>query len=250
MIGNAVRRLNHCSSTNDAAALWARDAAPHGAVVVADSQTAGRGRQGRSWHSPPGENLYFSCVLRPSLEPAKVPPITLCAGIAVCEVVNSLGVEASIKWPNDVWVGERKLAGVLTEMSTRTNQLESVIVGVGININTRTFPDELAATSLALESGRDHDRAEVLGSLLFSMDSWIERYCAEGVEGLRAVFNEHNFLGGREVRARVSGAIVCGTVISLGDDGGLVLEDREGVRHSVIAGEVELLDAQSTGSAT
>jgi len=244
VIGCSIRRLQECASTNDEAAAWARDTkdpAPHGAVVVAESQRSGRGRQGRSWHSPAGENLYFSCVLRPSLPPHKVPPITLCAGLAVCEVVNSLGVRASIKWPNDVLVDGAKIAGVLTEMSTRSQSLDSVVVGIGLNVNATEFPSVLHATSLRMATGQPHALPSVLGSLLFRLDEWYEKYLEEGTATLLETFESHSMLAGREIRARIGGALVSGRVVALGDDGSLQIEDTRGVRHSVIAGEVELV---------
>ncbi len=244
MIGCSIRRLEVCASTNDEAAAWARDAAepaPHGAVVVAASQTAGRGRQGRIWHSPPGENLYVSIVLRPPLPPNRVPPLTLCAGLAVCEVVNSLGPSASIKWPNDVLIGGAKVAGVLTEMSTRAQKLDSVVIGIGLNVNSDAFPPELTATSLLLASGRRHELPTVLGSLLFALNEWYELYLESGVAGLEGAFAKHSMLAGRGVRAKVGRELVSGMVAALGPDGSLIIEDEHGVRHNVIAGEVELL---------
>lgn len=244
MIGCKKRRFEECASTNDVAAAWARDAhdpAPDGGVVVADAQTGGRGRLGRSWHSPPGENLYFSCVLRPNLPAARVPAITLCAGLAVCEVVNSLGVQASIKWPNDVWVGSRKLAGVLTEMSTRSQRVESVIVGVGVNVNSTSFPEELQATSICLETGVPQERSGLLDALLASLESWVQRYLEGGVPALSAAFEAHNLLGGQEVQVKIDGELISGRVASLAEDGSLLVEDPSGVQHKVIAGEVHLL---------
>ncbi|MCP4444331.1 MAG: biotin--[acetyl-CoA-carboxylase] ligase [Myxococcales bacterium] len=244
MIGCKLRRLESCASTNDEAASWARDSrdpAPHGGVILAATQTAGRGRLGRVWHSPPGENLYFSCVLRPPLAPQRVPPLTLCAGLAVCEVVNSLGVAASIKWPNDVLVGGAKIAGVLTEMSTRSQSLDSVVVGVGLNVNAGKFPAELAATSLALERGADLEMPKVLGSLLYAMDQWYEKYLGEGVAGLVDAFNNHSVLSGERVCARVGQELVSGRVVSLGEDGSLIVESDDGTHHRIIAGEVDLV---------
>ncbi len=243
MLGREIRRLDSCASTNDEAARWARDTsqpAPHGAVVVARAQTAGRGRLGRQWHSPPGENLYLSCVLRPPLPPTKVPPITLCAGLAVCEVVNSRGVPASIKWPNDVLVGGAKIAGILTEMSTRGQKLDSVVVGIGLNVNGSDFPPQLDATSLLKQSGERHELPSVLGSLLFALNEWYELYLEEGVAGLQTSFAEHSMLSGKDVRVRIGGELISGRVISLAVDGSLIVEDTAGKRHQVIAGEVEI----------
>lgn len=241
MIGSPLRHFTECASTNDEAANWAKqvhDRAPHGAVVVADAQTQGRGRQGRVWHSPPGENLYVSVVLRPKLPMQKLPPLTICAGLAVCEVVNSLGVEASIKWPNDVYVGDRKLAGILTEMSTRSHGEGHVVIGIGLNVNSQGFPSELKATSLRLESGAEHDRKKVLGALLVGLDSWVERYCEEGVAMLSEAFAAQNWLRGKAVEATVKGETVRGEVAGLGEDGSLVLRGEGGQEFRVIAGEV------------
>lgn len=244
MIGCSIRRLDTCASTNDEAAVWARDGedpAPHGAVVIAASQTAGRGRQGRNWHSPIGENLYISVILRPPLPPQRVPPLTICAGLAVCEVVNSLGPSASIKWPNDVLIGGAKVAGVLTEMSTRSQKLDSVVVGIGLNVNSQAFPDGLAATSIRLETERTHELPSVLGSLLFALNEWYELYLESGVTGLEEAFAKHSMLSGKSVRAKVGRELIAGTVVALGNDGSLIVEDRRGERHHVIAGEVELM---------
>ncbi len=244
MIGCSIRRLTECTSTNDEAAAWARDTkdpAPHGAVVIAAAQTEGRGRQGRSWHSPNGENLYFSTVLRPRLPPSRVPPITLCAGLAVCEVVNSLGPSASIKWPNDVLIGGAKVAGVLTEMSTRAQKLDSVVVGIGLNVNSRSFPPQLAATSILLASGHRQELPTVMGALLFALNEWYELYLDSGVTGLEEAFEQHSMLSGKNVRAKVGTELIAGTVEALGPDGSLIIEDGRGERHSIIAGEVELV---------
>ncbi len=244
MIGCKKRRFETCASTNDVAAAWARDPhdpAPDGGVVVADSQSAGRGRLGRVWHSPAGENLYFSCVLRPNLQAAQVPPLTLCAGLAVCQAVNSLGVPASIKWPNDVWVGDKKLAGVLTEMSTRSQKVDSVIIGVGVNVNGLDFPAELEATSLRIESGEEHERSGLLDAMLLAMEEWVQVYLRGGVPALTKAFAKHNLLRDREVQVKVSGEMIDGRVLGLADDGSLIVEDRAGKEHQVIAGEVHLL---------
>ncbi len=252
MIGCTIRRFETCTSTNDEATKWAgqhRDRAPHGGVIVADTQTGGRGRLGRVWHSPAGENLYFSVVLRPQLPLHRVPPITLCAGLAVCEAVNAMGVAASIKWPNDVLVGDCKLAGVLTEMSTQSQHSPqtgpsdtAVIVGIGVNVNSRRFPPELCATSVANETGADCDRFTLLGEILTRMDSWVEQYCAHGVGALQQAFESHNQLRGHKVVAKVKGVLVSGRVVALAEDGSLLMKDDHGTEHRIVAGEVTRLE--------
>src|SRR5581483_105763 len=152
-------------STQRLARDLARAGAEEGTCVVAEAQSAGRGRLGRTWHSPPGTNLYCSVVLRPPLAPAAVPA-------AVAETTT---LSAEIKWPNDVLVGGRKVAGILTELEAELERVRFVIVGIGVNLNTTAFPAELAerATSLALASGRPVDRAAFTGRLLAALE---ERY--------------------------------------------------------------------------
>ncbi|HEY2749156.1 MAG TPA: biotin--[acetyl-CoA-carboxylase] ligase, partial [Polyangia bacterium] len=141
-LGRAWRHLPRVGSTNDEAAAWARaaTAAPHGAVVVADAQDAGRGRLGRKWHSPQGESLYLSVVLRPPLPPHRVPPLTLAAGIAVAEALVAYEVTPALKWPNDVQLDGKKVAGILTEMSADLDRVHHLVVGIGVNLNGRAFP--------------------------------------------------------------------------------------------------------------
>jgi BirA family biotin operon repressor/biotin-[acetyl-CoA-carboxylase] ligase len=157
--------------------------------------------------------------------------------------MNSVGIDASIKWPNDVWVGERKLAGILTEMSSQGQKLAAVIVGIGVNVNQIEFPAELAATSMRLETGREHDREEVLRAVAARLGTWLDRYLRAGVEGLSSAFEQHSMLADRTVRARVDGVMVEGTAMGLDHDGSLLLRDDEGRTHRVLAGEVELVGA-------
>src|SRR5581483_2965854 len=163
-------------STQRLARDLARAGAEEGTCVVAEAQSAGRGRLGRTWHSPPGTNLYCSVVLRPPLAPAAVPQLALVAGVAVAAAVaETTTLSAEIKWPNDVLVGGRKVAGILTELEAELERVRFVIVGIGVNLNTTAFPAELAerATSLALASGRPVDRAAFTGRLLAALE---ERY--------------------------------------------------------------------------
>jgi len=237
-LGRERRHLPSCGSTNDEAARWARDGAIHGAVVTADKQTAGRGRQGRVWHSPAGENLYLSCVLRPATPPARVPPLALAAGLAVSDVCRLLGVDAALKWPNDVFCGHRKLAGVLCEMSTRAGALEPVILGIGVNVGMRAFPSDLAerATSLAL-AGSDADRDHVLRELLEALERRIEAFLRGGVPALRGDWEARAYTG--PVTVTVDGNPVTGIARRLAPDGALLLEDATGLTHRVVAGDLQ-----------
>ncbi len=239
-LGQRIERRERVASTNDEAGLLARAGAPHGTVIVAEEQTSGRGRYGRSWHSPPGDNLYLSVVLRPDLAPERAPPITLAGGLGVADAVNNAGVPASLKWPNDVVVTGRKLAGVLTEMNTRGQQLEHVILGIGVNVNARELPPEIAAlaTSLRLELGREVDREAFMGALLPALERWLDAFFEGGVGALADAWTERAALDGGRVRADAEDGPVEGEPVGLDDEGALLIEDDAGRRHRVVSGEV------------
>ena len=216
--------------------------------MVADRQTAGRGRQGRVWQSPAGANLYFSILLRPRMTPAALPPIALACGLAVAEAAEAAGVRAGGKWPNDVLASgptggpahaPRKLSGVLVESATSSAGLSFAIVGVGLNVNQRELPPELAAiaTSLRLETGHEHDRTDVLASLLCRLEVWIDRFLAEGPAPVVAAVTPRLVGLGREIRTAEG---MTGRIAGLDGDGALRLETEGGPRR-VVAGEVILV---------
>lgn len=245
-LGRAHIHLDGCVSTNDRAAAEARAGAPEGLLVTADAQTGGRGRQGRAWHSPAGDNLYFSLLLRPRRPVAEIPPLTLLAGGALAEAIGSFGVAARVKWPNDLLVRiggrPRKLAGILTEASTEGERIGHVVVGVGLNVNTETFPHELTdrATSLRLcggAGGAPWSRVEVLARVLASLEAAYDRFAVAGPAAAIALWEAHADRALR-CRARVGGRDIEGTTAGVGADGSLRLRDDAGVVHPVVSGEV------------
>jgi BirA family biotin operon repressor/biotin-[acetyl-CoA-carboxylase] ligase len=239
-VGRAWRYLPATGSTNDEAAAWARAGAPSGAVVVADEQTRGRGRLGRRWHSPPGESLYFSVVLRPPLPPHRVPPLTLAAGVAVAETLIGFDLTPQLKWPNDVLVDGKKVAGILTEMSADLDRVHHVVVGIGVNLNTVAFPEELAAiaTSLALARGAAVARADFAAALCARLEHWFNQFVAEGAATVATAWKQHaRFFGGR-VRVVAGRDVIEGVAEDLDDDGALRLRLDDGRNSRIIAGEV------------
>ena len=232
--------LAECGSTNDEAARLARMGAKHGTVVIADAQKSGRGRDGRLWASPPG-GLYLSAVLRPPLPLVDVPPMTLAIGIGVCDAARTAGAAAVLKWPNDVLVGGRKLAGVLVEAQSQGNRLDAVIVGIGVNLDG-ALPDDLAerAVSLAEASGHSVDRSAFVASLLGSVERWVDRYIASGLEAIIPAWQDRMAVG-LSARATIDGAPLVGAVAGLDHDGSLLLRDDDGNLHRVRSGDVEVL---------
>lgn len=243
-LGSQCIRLESCGSTNDEAARLARAGAAHGTVVIATTQTGGRGREGRSWASPEG-GLYLSAVLRPPLPLADVPPMTLAIGIATCDAVRAVGASAVIKWPNDLLVDGRKLAGVLLEAHSQGGKLEAVVMGIGINL-TRT-PDAVAATaiSLAEAAGRSVDREAFVASLLSHLECWIDRYVACGMPAIIPAWQER-MAPGFAARAVIDGAPLTGVVCGLAEDGALELRDDTGRIHRVRSGDVDAIRSEST----
>ncbi|HEY7956702.1 MAG TPA: biotin--[acetyl-CoA-carboxylase] ligase [Polyangia bacterium] len=240
-LGRAWRHVASCGSTNDEAARWAKEGAPAGAVVVADSQTRGRGRLGRVWHSPPGESLYLSVVLRPRLVPSLVPPVTLAAGVAVAEAIARFEVEPALKWPNDVLASGRKAAGILTEMATAQGAVEHLVIGIGVNLNGLAFPDELAAiaTSLRRErGGAPIDRPAFAAALCERLEAWYEVFESGGAPAVAAGWRRFARFFGQRLTVAQGGGTVSGVAEALEDDGALRLRADDGRLVRVIAGEV------------
>lgn len=192
-IGKESYHKHVTGSTNADIRILAAEGAAEGTVVSADSQTAGRGRRGRSWQSKTGENLLFSLLLRPDIQPDKAPQITLLMALAVTRTIReACGLHAQIKWPNDVVVNRKKVCGILTEMNASGGRIDYVIVGTGINVNQDLIPEELAvsATSLCLEKGHRFSKEELLNRILFEFEQYYERFMKKG--GLQEFVTEYN----------------------------------------------------------
>jgi BirA family biotin operon repressor/biotin-[acetyl-CoA-carboxylase] ligase len=242
-LGRRRIALDLCGSTSDEAARLARAGCEHGTVVTATAQSAGRGRQGRTWHSAPGAGVYLSAVLRLVLAPRDVPGLTLAVGVAVCDAVRRSGVTAAgLKWPNDIVVGgpdgPRKLGGILSETTSAAGRIDSIVIGVGVNLGGE-LPAELAgrATTLAAE-GAVTDHAAFVELLLRELEPWIDRYVAGGLAAVVPAW-ESRVEPAVRVRATVDGTVVVGAPAGLDIDGALRLRDDTGRVHRVIAGDVE-----------
>jgi len=190
-----IRAFNEVGSTNDLALAAARDE-PHGSCWTAESQTSGRGRreiggERRVWFSPAARNIYLSVLLRPTIEATRASGLTLAAGIVVCEALKATtGLNVWLKWPNDIFVGRRKLGGILTEAVTSGSRVDAIVVGVGLNINIveNEVPEDLrgAITSAQIETGRPFDRMAIVHPLRDSIVHWCDTYVAEGWPGLHS----------------------------------------------------------------
>ena len=234
--GRALRAYASVGSTNTEAAAWAAGGAPEGAVVLAELQTAGRGRMGRTWEARAGQNLTFSVVLRPPLPPERLGLLTLAASVAVAETVSAFTapLEAGIKWPNDVLLEGRKCCGMLLESSFSGQKTPAVILGIGLNVNQDAFPPALAdrATSMLLATGRQTPRAPLLAALLTRLEQVYDRLVHDGGAALRQAYEARLAGLGRPATLYLAGTQtpVRGVLAGITETGALRVETGDGLR--------------------
>lgn len=224
-------------STNDEVRTLAQAGAPDGLIVLAERQTAGRGRRGTAWFSPTNESLAFSVLLRPTEPKALWPRLALAVGLAVTEAVESFGLQAGIKWPNDVWIGQRKVAGILVEAGA-----DFAVVGIGLNVNSIEFPPEVSeiATSLRIEASRDFSRAEVL-RIIISKLALRRRQIGNDFDALISAIKLRCVLTGNRVTLTTASGPRIGTVEGIAAGGELLLRTDNGLERLIQADEVRLL---------
>ncbi len=243
-LGQVLHWYEEIGSTSDRAKELADDGAEHGEVVIAEAQTAGRGRRGRVWISPPRRNLYFSVILRPDLPPARAPELTLVASLAICDALRQAGVAAGIKWPNDVLASGRKIAGVLTELAAEPDRVHWVVLGAGVNVNARRedFPEELRdeATSVLIERGQTAPRALLAAACFTALEDWIDRHAEEGFGPIRDAWRERSVTLGREVLVTEAGRELRGVAEDIDATGALLVRGPAGLER-VLAGDVTLV---------
>lgn len=241
-LGRTLHHFDELASTNARAFELAQDGALHGEVVIAEAQTAGKGRRGRSWLSPPGKNLALSIILRPEIPPSRAPELTLVAAVALAETITEAGAAARIKWPNDVQLEGKKVAGILTELSADTERVHFVIVGLGVNLNTEEtdFPPELRelATSLFLARKHQVPRALFTAALLTRLEAWLDTWQSEGFGPVRDAWKRLSSILGHEVLVRSETSELRGVAEDIDDAGALLLRSADGL-HRVLAGDVE-----------
>ena len=245
-LGRDLRYTAETGSTNRDMAALAQEGAAEGVVVVADRQSAGRGRMTREWFSPPGVNLYASVLLRPAVELGRVSSLTLIAGLAVVKAVERLAPEMTpgIKWPNDILCGGRKLCGILCEMHAETDRALHVILGFGMNINVTDamFPEGVRAraTSLKIATGRTFPRGEMLAAVLNIFEPLYVRWCADGLEPFLPELRQRDALFGREIEMEQGGRRFTGKADGISPDCALRLATPQGVA-SIYSGEAHIL---------
>jgi len=242
LFGKRVLHFFRTDSTNRVAFDLGQGGEAEGAVVVAEEQTAGRGRAGRSWVSERAAGIYVTLLLRPKLAPVQAPLLTMMAGISARAAVEAVtGLNVDLKWPNDLMIGGRKIGGILTEMHAEPALVRFVIVGIGINVNQEKFPAELGgvATSLRVESGRVHSRVEILVRLLREFEKDYLRLVREGSVSVVTTFQEvSSYARGKKVRVVTGAETFTGVTAGLTPEGLLRVERGGGEIVTVVAGDV------------
>ena len=244
-IGSTVRVLQNTTSTNDEASRAALEGHPEGLVIFAESQSTGRGRMGRRWSSPTGRGLWFSALLRPSLTPGECTQLTAASAIALVRAIQSAtGITPEIKWPNDLLIKGKKIAGILTEMSAELEHVRSVVLGIGIDVNQTAseFPADLRgiATSLKLAMGKNVSRPDLAEAVLLNLNEEYARILASNFAAVAEEWASHCSTLGKQVTIDMGTRRVRGRAEALDENGALLLRTEHGRIERIIGGEVTL----------
>ncbi len=238
-----IAYFGELDSTNRKAKEMAAEGAPEGTLVVAEEQSRGRGRIGRSWYSPAREGIYMSLILRPKLPPNEAPKITLVTGVSVAEALLAVTpLQPAIKWPNDILVNGRKICGILTETSTEMDAIDFVVVGVGMNVNTPEFPDELneIGTSIYLETGKAFDRITLLQEFLHQFEQLYFTFLKSGFESIGKRWGELSILMEKDVTVQMIDRSCSGRVLKLDRDGALIIRSENGELEKIYSGDIHI----------
>ena len=241
VIGTKIEVLKTVDSTNEEIKRRASNGAKSGLIIAAECQTGGKGRFGRKWESESGEGIYFTFLLRPGLPPADIASITLAAGYAVCEALREYsGVEAKIKWPNDIVINNKKVCGILTEMAAQMDMVDYVAVGIGINVNNKSFSEDIKwkSTSVFIETGKLTERNLLFREVIKKLDLIISEFLTGIPEERKTHFKELCITLGRSVTAMRGGTEIKGTAVDVSSGGDLIIRQSSGELVSVNSGEV------------
>ena len=244
-MGSNIHYYETVASTQKIANELANNGAPEGTIVVADEQTAGRGRLARQWVSPKGTGIWMSLILKPDIPIFQAPQLTLLSAVAAVQgIEQATGAKPEIKWPNDLLMNGRKVSGILTEMQAEADGIHSVIIGIGINVNQQQsdFPAELQtiATSLAIETGTRQSREACMAAILAQFESLYSRYCESGFSEIKHLWEKHAISIGKVVTAVTARERITGTALGITDEGVLLVKDEGGSVHRIFSADIEI----------
>ena len=243
--GKTIRYFDTCSSTQIIAHEEAQSGVPDGTVIIADEQTTGRGRMLRPWSSVAGKGIWMSIIARPSLTPQQAPQLTLVAAVAIIRAIEDLtGIEAAIKWPNDILVNGKKMTGILTELQADPDQVKAIIIGIGMNVNQEAadFPEELhaIATSLKMLTGKSVDRAQLVAKILGFLELYTDMYVKNGFAPIKLLWEGYSNTTGRRIRAVMLNETIEGVALGISDEGVLQLKLDDGSIRGIYSADIEI----------
>lgn len=245
ILGQQIHYKETVDSTQKIAHRLGLENVPEGTVVIADEQVGGRGRLDRVWHSPKNTGVWMSIILRPNIPVPKTPQLTLLTAVAVVQAIEDCtGLEAHIKWPNDILLNGKKVTGILTELQAEADRVHSVIIGIGMNVNQTKmdFPEELQsiATSLSIEKEEFLNRAEVIRAVFNRLENLYKLYLEKGFQPIKLLWESYAVSIGKIVTARTFSGSVTGRALGITDDGVLNIEDMNGVIHPIYSADIEI----------
>lgn len=244
-IGKQIIYFNSIDSTNNEAKKLANSGCLEGTVIISEEQTMGRGRLGRNWVSPKFKGIWMSIVLRPNIDPMNVAKITQVGAAAVLRAIKEQGINAHIKWPNDIVLNNKKVCGILTEMSGEINNINYVVMGIGVNVNIdkEDFPKDIQeiATSLKIEEGKGIKRKTLVASILNNLEELYDEFTKnEDIKTSIDICRENSILIGKTIKIINRSNVIMAEAINLSDDGKLIVKYEDGSIHEVISGEVSI----------
>jgi len=241
-MGKHIYYYKQIESTNNEARLLAEQGAVHGSLVLTGQQTAGKGRCGRSWASPKDEGIAMSLLLKPQILPLSASMLTLVKALAVTDAIYQAGLSCTIKWPNDIIIGNKKVCGILTEMSADMDRINYVVIGIGINVNTRSFPKELTqtATSMSIEGGSFYNRALLIKNIMEAFEKYYHIFIkTEDLSGLMDIYNQRLINRGRLIKVMEKADDFIGVAEGINSKGELMVSN-DGQKRTIVSGEVSV----------
>lgn len=245
IIGQHIHYYDTVSSTQAIASALAMEGVEEGTVVIGETQESGKGRLGREWYSQKESGIWMSMILRPAIPIQRTPQLTLLTAVAVAQSFSEFtGLHIDIKWPNDILIHGKKIVGILTELQAEADRVNSVIVGIGINVNQALtdFPEELRvkASSLAIESGERINRSDLLAHFLYTFEKLYTTYLQHGFTPIKLLWESFAVSIGKTVHAHTLQGTITGTALGINEDGVLLLQDESGKEHSIYSADIEI----------
>jgi BirA family transcriptional regulator, biotin operon repressor / biotin---[acetyl-CoA-carboxylase] ligase len=246
MMGRNIHFEESVTSTQKIAQGLANDGVPEGTIVVADQQTNGRGRMSRAWYSPSGTGIWMSMIIRPNIPVNNTPQLTLLTAVAIVQAIEELTpLKPDIKWPNDILINGKKVVGILTELQAEADQVHSVIIGTGINVNQKIedFPEELQniATSIHIETGTTWERAQFIQTILLKLEGLYSLYLSQGFKPIKLLWEGYAISLNKKMIARTLNGAIEGKAIGIDDNGVLLIETNDGVIERIYSADIELM---------